>query len=144
MVRYTPEPPELGQEVAEEATLMTPHFSDVKPPPRWCRRILVVRVGEVLSRRALLPFSLLLAAARGSALLFFRQGDPLHLCQHQVLTRLRVAETETSSLVMGLEPSDEILNRESLQVETLLDRRDNLNVACRRGAQKSSDDRNFF
>ena len=112
---------------------MTPHFSDVKLSPRWCRRILVVRVGEVLSRRALLPFSLPVASARGSALFFFRQGNPLCLCQHQVLTRLRVAETETNSLVVGLEPSDEILNRESFQVETLLDRRDDLDVACRRG-----------
>ena len=50
-----------------------------------------------------------------------------------------ITEADPDSLTVSLESSDEILNRQCIQVETLFDRCNDLHVARRRRTQEPSD-----
>jgi hypothetical protein len=87
---------------------MTPYFLYIKLPPRRSF-VIFLPLDDVLFRWALLL--LVVAAARGPSLLFFRKSHPLLLHEHQVLILVRVTEGMPDSLIVGLESSNEIINR---------------------------------
>src|SRR4051812_25013712 len=87
----------------------------------------------------LLALSLLLTAAFGPALLF--KSDPLRLGEHHKLVVPPVPKTVPHTLIVSLVLSDKIVDGESLEIDALLDRRDNLQVPGRGRAKESPDNR---